>query len=112
MMTNAIETSSQWVALLFVGTTCVVLIYLVVMLASIFRGDRHVKSVLKIGMEEYVLETKQGQQYKFKHHKWFWIGVGVAYAVAVVMTVWYILMILLALILGSKVLGKMNMKKA
>ncbi|MFC7443275.1 hypothetical protein [Laceyella putida] len=111
-MENAIQTSSQWAALILVGTTCVVLIYLVIVLASIFRGDRHVKSVLKIGSEEYVLEMKQGQQYKFKHHKWFWIGVGAAYAVAVVMTVWYILMIVMVLIVGSKVLGKINTKKA
>jgi hypothetical protein len=112
MMTSAIDTSIKWACLTLVGTTCVVLVYLVIVLASIIRGDRHVKSVLKIGTEEYVLETKRGQQYKFKHHKWFWLGVGAAYAAAVTLMFWYIILIPIVLALVGKAFAKLGFKKA
>ncbi|UWE05292.1 hypothetical protein [Laceyella sacchari] len=107
-----IETSLKWACLTLVGTTCAVLIYLVIVLASIIRGDRHVKSVLNIGSEEYVFESKQGKELRFKHHKLFWLGVGAAYAVGVTLMFWYIILIPIVLALVGKVFGKVGFRKA
>jgi hypothetical protein len=107
-----IETSLKWACLTLVGTTCAVLIYLVIVLASIIRGDRHVKSVMNIGSEEYVFESKQGKEFRFKHHKLFWIGVGAAYAVGVTLMFWYIILIPIVLALAGKVFAKIGFSKA
>ncbi|TCW35336.1 hypothetical protein EDC32_10848 [Laceyella sacchari] len=112
MMTSAIDTSIKWACLTLVGTTCVVLVYLVIVLASIIRGDRHMKSVLNIGSEEYVFESKQGKEFRFKHHKLFWISVGAAYAAAVTLMFWYIILIPIVLALVGKAFAKLGFKKA
>jgi len=112
MMGNAVEASSHWAVLTLVLTTSAVLIYLILLLTSIFKGTRHIKSVLKIGTEEVLFKTKQGKEFRFKHHKVFWICVGVAYALAIFFIVWYFILIFAVLYLGGKLLGKMPLKKA
>lgn len=112
MIENAIQTTSTWTALTLIGTTCVVLIYLVLVLTSVFKGDRQVKNVLKIGNEEIDIQTKEGKQFrfKFKHHKVFWICVGLAYAIGFLLAIWYILMIPILFYLTIKLLGKVKMR--
>jgi hypothetical protein len=112
MMGNAVETSSKWAVLTLVLTTCAVLIYLILLLTSIFKGTRHVKSVLKIGAEEVMFETKQGKQFQLRYHKVFWICVGAAYGLAILFIVWYFILIPAVIYLGGKLLGKVKLKKA
>jgi hypothetical protein len=71
-----------------------------------------VKSVMNIGSEEYVFESKQGKELRFKHHKWFWLGVGAAYAAGIALMFWYIILLLIALALVGKVFAKAVFRKA
>jgi hypothetical protein len=111
-MASAIDMSLKWACLTLIGTTCVVLVYLVIVLASIIRGDRHVKSVLNIGAEEYVFESKQGKELRFKHHKLFWLGVGAAYAAGIALMFWYIILIPIVIALVGKAFAKLGFRKA
>lgn len=112
MMTSVVETTSSWSAIILVGTTCVVLIYLIMILTQIFTVDRYVKSVLEIKDEEVVFQTKEGGKIKFKHHKFFFFAIAFAYGLAILLSFWPLLMIVLLLYLIPKIIGKVRMKKA
>jgi hypothetical protein len=108
-MLAVVERSSEISALILIFTTCAVLLYFIFLLTSIFNGDREVKTILKIGQEEVVIEGQSGKQFlRFKFHKFFWIVVGISYMAAFLTMFWFIILVLVFIFFS----GKLVVKKA
>lgn len=130
-MAELMDTGFRWSLFLIVATTCVVMIYLILMLTKWMGKARgtiriirkvKVKELPKKGVAmwkermakqeptaEEVLEMEPviANKRKFSFHKWFWIGVGISYLLSIFLIFWYFV----ALMLGMALIGKFMAKR-